>query len=190
MIIPALTIVGTLCACGRGADGINKVNGTVLGAPINAKGSSASANADSRGGFQVLVMADVPLTCSNIVNGVAPKSARFLFFAFGSAAHGVLSPASATGTYQVTPHVFNGDVPPDGNVVGIAYVGTDAQCHEVRSSVSLGTSGTVELTSASAQVGGLLEGSFQVVLETGDALNGSFSAHLCGSPDAGTGVCQ
>jgi hypothetical protein len=70
------------------------------------------------------------------------------------------------------------------------FAASDATCHV--GAIRTGTSGSVQLTSASAQAGGLIEGTFSATLDSGDALSGSVSARLqvCGTADAGSPVCK
>jgi hypothetical protein len=66
------------------------------------------------------------------------------------------------------------------------FAASDGTCHV--GAIRTGTSGSVQLTSSSAQAGGLIEGTFTATLDSG----GSVSARLqvCGTADAGSPVCK
>lgn len=62
---------------------------------------------------------------------------------------------------------------------------TNAACASKTPPNSLGASGRVTASRADLGPDGGVEGSFDVLLESGDRLKGTFAAALCGSRDAG-----
>ena len=79
----------------------------------------------------------------------------------------------------------SGSIPQDTMVL-VDYGSTNEGCADTTPPNTLGASGHVALSKVSLAAGGSVQGTFDLLLQNGDHLKGTFDAPICGDrPDAG-----
>lgn len=130
-----------------------------------AGGSSASAR---------IVIASTANLCSDA--GASPpidrKNQRTITLDLRDVSGAMTSAPTAAGTYTIYPDT--GSEPPKS--ASLLVVGLDATCQPLDADTAQAQSGTVTLTSVA---GGVYSGSFNVVLNTGGSISGSFDPEAC-----------
>lgn len=145
----------------------NSIQGTVRGVHYAAADAIALAG-DS---LVEIVLGSEPNMCVPPEQQVQhPGETALLLILQSHDASGQIKAATASGTYPVTD---------DSHAPLLSTVEAnvlDAQCHNNASNDSLGTAGTVTLDAIHDQT---YSGSFDVTLDSGDHITGTFSAPRC-----------
>lgn len=149
-------------------------SGTIHGqsfSPQEAISGTVTATDGSGNTTGYLLIANRTGLCADAAGNKTPKSlAGFLILLneyTGNADHTV-SPSGA-GTFVVS----NGS---SGKIAFAAFISNDDSCQEINAKSAAAASGTVTLTSASA---GNYAGSYDLMLDSGDHVTGSFSSANC-----------
>ena len=185
----ALAMIVALAACGGGSSSSVTVTGTVKGQPIVAA-ENTSGNVTFPG--TTTIIGAIAITsktgiCTAAAANKEPNSLRSVIILVGTRTAGSTSnsPPTDPGTYTVTT---------SGSETKFAYVSvgqTDATCTTIDAQVAQATSGTVTLTKVS---NGSYAGSFDVTLDSGDHITGTFDATNCAALNAyvnsKSGGCQ
>jgi len=167
------TFLLLLAACGGSGSTRATVSGKVEGTTLYISNSAAFV-ISGRPGVDVLL--------SNAGDGCAAnaanlKSKQVLSLGVTSLGSGALD-AGTFGVYDQQ----SGNIP-NGTVVFADYHSTNETCADTTPPNTLGASGKVTLTKVSSEA---VAGSFDVLLENGDHLKGTFDAPICGDrPDGG-----
>jgi hypothetical protein len=179
----AAVLLLSLAACGGGGAApaaANQVNGTVAGQAIAAKDAIArplTVKGDAFSGTSLSIdVTDWADACGKERRDAGTALGRALWMNLvATDASGTASAASAPGTYRV---VATGTPPRGALLADVFYEGNDAACFpttEFRAS-----SGAVQITAVSAS---RVVGTFDVVLENGDHVTGTFDAASCDAFD-------
>jgi hypothetical protein len=154
-------------ACGGGGSTANVVDGMVAGHSFAIASAASVTLTDPSGAFGAeILIGSSPDLCADfaasIVRGNSQQVALFV------ENHGSTATAPTTGDYLV------------GAVTGVAAQVlvnvNDATCNDILPMQVRGTQGTVTLTATGTD---LYAGHFDVVLNTGDHLTGSFDPKPC-----------
>jgi hypothetical protein len=183
-----LLLLSTACGGGAALQSANAITGSARGqgfpaveAVAQAHRPAADAPTSDFPQLLILLTTEQTYACGELFSEL-PKAARSLSLALTTAAQKTLSVPGATGDFLVTQAAGT-----DGNYAFVTYGESDAQCLPIKSSSLAATTGTVHLT----QLSGIVTGTFDGILESGERVSGSFQAALCqtaGAPDAGS--CQ
>jgi hypothetical protein len=167
-----------LCAaCTSGSGG--SIAGHVPGGSFDVAGaiSAAITIPDGAGGTSnnaSIIIASTSHPCGDA--GASPpidrKGSRSLTIALRDVDGATTAVPGAPGTYTIYPDT--GSEPP--KAASLATTGLDASCQLVDSETANAQTGTVTLTSIR---GGVFAGHFDVVLDTGDHITGSFDPEAC-----------
>jgi hypothetical protein len=162
-----------VAACTSDAGG--SVTGQVPGGSFDPGATiSAAVMIPDGGGEAVIVVSSVATACSD--DGAAPpierKGSRAMTIRLMDVANGMTTTPAAPGTYTIYPN--SGSQPPKEAL--LEMYGLDDTCQQVDAQSAQGQSGSVTLTSVA---GGVFKGTFDVTLNTGDHLTGSFDPTAC-----------
>ncbi|SRR5260221_3135862 len=173
-----LVAVLVLAACG-GSSIPNRatVTGAVAGTPLVAQNAAAIVVHGS-------VAPTVDVLVSNIADGCGADAANLkgkqvLSFGITSLSGSALA-AGDFGVYDQQSGTI-----PSGTVVFADYHSTTAACGDSTPPNTLGASGHVTVTKMNVGAGGEVAGTFDLFLQNGDRLKGSFDAPVCGDLPAG-----
>jgi hypothetical protein len=180
--MPFLMLV--LAACGGTSVPVRAtVTGKVDGAVLTATNAVAFVLNSSAPTVDILI--------SNVADGCGAnaadlKSKQVLSLGITSLGGAAL----AAGDFAVYDQ-NSGNIP-QGTVVFADYHSTNDACRDTTPPNTVGASGHVAVTKMSLGAGGEVQGSFDLILQNGDRLKGTFDAPLCGSTgaDAGSAACH
>ena len=165
-----------LAACGGGAsaaapEGTASVAGSINGTAIS-EGSAVSAQVqDSKGGSALIEISDDAVLCDQLGEGqIGGGQHRLEIVVYTIGANKQSQAPAAPGPYTLNVQ------DPGGLFAAVAYLTTDPACGQIISQSGKATSGTVTLTSIA---NGIYAGTFDIKLDTGDRLTGSFSPSAC-----------
>jgi hypothetical protein len=119
-----------------------------------------------------IVMASTPDLCSDAGAAIDRKGEHYITIGLSDVAAGVRTAPTAPGTYTIYPNTGSEPAKSASFEVG-AF---DNTCQLVDEDSGSGQSGTVTLTSVT---GGVYAGSYDVVLNTGGHVTGSFAPTAC-----------
>ena len=161
------------------SDGGGNVTGHTPGGSFDpsATVSAAVTVPDGAGGSNseaVIVLSSESTVCGDA--GAMPpierKNSRAMNIRLMDVTNGTTAAPTAPGTYTIYPN--SGSQPPKEALFDV--IGVDGMCQQVDTEDAQGQSGTVTLTSVT---GGVFKGSFDVTLNTGDHITGSFDPAAC-----------
>src|SRR4051794_6000464 len=173
------TFLLLLAACG-GSSVPNRatVTGKVEGSAVTA--TNAAAIVVNSGAYPT-----VDVLISNAADGCGANAGNLKskqVLSLGITAFG--GTALAAGDYGVYDQA-SGNLP-QGTMALVDYGSTNDGCADTTPPNTLGASGHVKLTSVSLTAGGNVQGEFDLFLQNGDHLKGTFDAPVCGDrPDGG-----
>jgi hypothetical protein len=160
-----------LAACGSSSSHRASVTGSIAGTPFSASDSAAIVVKRALPQVVDVLVTNLPDSCAG---GGNVKSKQVLELAL-LATSGTLD----GGSYPVVD-----SPPPGGSYVLVNYGSTNASCGDSTPPNSRGASGRVTLTRVDLDGG--VAGDFDIILQSGDRLKGTFDAPICpGRPDAG-----
>ena len=179
----ALSVVLTLslaAACGGSTAAPAKtraqVTGTIEGQPFGAHDSAAIVVSGTGKQSVQLLVTNLDDSCGS--NSDSFKNKHVLSAGITSSSGALL--AKSYGVYDSASHTI-----PSGDYVIVEYHATNATCQAATPPNTLGASGRVTLTAANLGADGGLAGDFDIILQNGDRLKGTFESPLCAAPDAG-----
>jgi hypothetical protein len=170
----AIGAAALICAaCGGSASGTIHGNSFV---PVDSVNVVLSLGTNDS--LVELVVADTGGLCDLAKASRVPKNLGGLLIVAQDRISGTTGTAPiAAGTYTITS---SGTSP--GKVANAAYNRTDATCHTINADNATATSGSVTFTGVS---GGTYVGSYDLTMNSGDHVTGSFSSASC--PEVGDG---
>jgi hypothetical protein len=166
-------LLACVAACTSSADG---VSGSPPGGPVDTQAtvSAVVTSSDTGDSEARIVISSTATVCADA--GAMPpidrKGSRFVTIELKDINGSTATAPTAPGTYTVYPN--SGSQPPKEALVVTG--GLDDTCQSVDADSASGQSGTVVLTSAS---GGVFKGTYDVLLNTGDHISGSFAPVAC-----------
>jgi hypothetical protein len=178
-------VLFALAACGdddsnpdAAPNGPAVVNGNLGGAPFVARDAiwtTADAKGfDFSGTETILVITDFPNACANQMSSTGVPNGRLLIFVLASTgADATASPITQPGAYSV----FNGTPLPSSKLVEPDFELDGPDCR--KSAMEFGASGTVTVGSATDPQ----MASFDVTMDNGDHITGSYRATMCAALD-------
>jgi len=167
-LLPFAVLAG--CSSGSSSSTSSAVHGTIRGNayPIVDAVSATVTSSDASEAF--IVLSSTPDLCQPPDAQIQHPGEKTVVLVLqdGNAA------PTAPGVYTVVDPVGNTPPPPRAAVLYTSVL--DAMCANNADDQTGGTSGTVTLSSAG---GGVYEGQFDVMLDSGDHITGSFQPTLC-----------
>jgi hypothetical protein len=185
-VVPAIAGFVLIAACGGGPS--NEANGSYRGQSIDVSGAFLlPQQATSTGSaISVVVLSSADDACTRAQSS-GINNTHILTIALGIAgANATLSPATKSGTYQVSRQTFVAAgtmlAGVSFGVIGTCGVGTQANA----------ASGSVNVTRVATNPDGTvgaLAGTFEAVFDTGEKMSGSFDVSTCASARLIFAVC-
>jgi hypothetical protein len=122
------------------------------------------------------MMANVKTLCADVMSYTLHPNEEGVTILLTDFNGSTSNPPTAAGTYSVYPGT--GTPPAKAAIVGVDVI--DATCNHVRAQEAIGATGTVTLTSVTDN---RFSGSFDLVLDSGDHVTGSFDPQDCPALD-------
>ena len=171
----------SVCACGGGGSSApGTVTGTIHGQPFAVKDAiSASVTfTDTTTGTTssqaAIFLTSTANACADFTNNIQRKSEKAFVVGVATITGSTVAAPTATGAYTVFNP--NGGGAPPAMAALVNAVATDATCMSDTANSATGTSGTVTLTTIN---NGVFDGKFDITLDSGDHVTGSFSPEGC-----------
>lgn len=155
-------------ACGSSSSSPGSISGTIHGAKfpiVDAISSTVTINGSSQG---AVILSNTSGLCADLGMNGLPKNLAGAIIVVGNVSGTSATAPTAPGTFTVQAQT-------GASAVWNAIV-TDSTCNDVTASEAKGTSGTVTLTSVGTND---YAGKFDVTLDSGDHVTGSFSPEPC-----------
>jgi hypothetical protein len=154
------------------------VTGKVAGTPLLAQNAAAIVVRTSGTPTVAVLISNLADGCN--ANATNVKDKQVLSLGVSSLSGSALA-AGDFGVYDQQSGTI-----PSGTVVFADYHSSSAGCADTTPPNTLGASGHVTVTKMNPGAGGEVAGTFDLLLQNGDHLKGSFDAPVCGDrPDAG-----
>jgi hypothetical protein len=154
--------------------GSGTIMGTVRGAPVAvADVASSVAHGGNGNTFAGVFLSTAPDICMDVAARVKRAGSTLFFISLVDATSMTASVPSAPGTYAIQST-------PSGLSSLLGSLPYDAGCNVIAAQQVKATSGTVTLTSI---VGDVFAGTFDVTLDTGDRITGTFAPGGCRALD-------
>ena len=172
-----LSLISILVAAGCTSNADGSISGQPPGGgfeitdTISATVTTSDGTGDSSSVGRI-VMASTADLCSDAGASIDRKGEHYITIGLSNVASGVRTAPTAPGTYTIYPNTGSEPAKSASFEVG-AF---DNTCQLVDTDYGSGQSGTVTLTSVS---GGVYAGSYDVVLNTGGHVTGSFAPTAC-----------
>lgn len=175
-ILPAALFVLAGACGGSSSSGGGALTGTVHGQSIMIE-DAISVAATLSGGTPQLHGAAIALSttkdlCADAMSNAQHPNEKAVAIVLFDVNGTSTSTPTAPGTYTI----FSGSGTPPAKSASLSVAVTDAMCHDVAAQDASGVTGTVTLSSVS---GNQFSGSFDVVLDSGDHVTGSFDPQAC-----------
>lgn len=165
-----LLVLSVVAACG--GDDAGAVSGTVHGTGISVEDSiSASVMLANNQHAAAIALTSTGAACTEVTNRVTHPSEKVVVITVADVANLTLTTPTAPGTYSIYQ---GGSAPPKAATMKVTF--SDLNCADIANMDSSATTGTVTLSSIS---GNAFDGSFDVVMDSGDHLKGSFHPMEC-----------
>jgi hypothetical protein len=176
-----ISVSAALAACGSGMDGGSNstgtatVNGTIHGRQVTAEDASSAVVPASVQGFSfqagAVVISSAANICATVSSGKQPRNWQALVLGVAQQQNGTVGPPTAPGAYTIITGLSF-----DSKIAVAYFRATDASCADLGPTAdALATSGTITLTSVTPA----FTGSFDLTLDTGEHITGSFKAPGC-----------
>jgi len=175
------SVLGAAClalvACGgSGSSNGGSVSGTVHGSSISIADSVSAAVTATISGTVVhgayILLASTANTCADVGSDQAHPNEKGLGIILFDVNGTTYTAPTAPGTYSV----YQGTGTPPPKVATLNVYVLDATCKDITASEAKGMTGTVTLTTVS---GNLYSGNYDVALDSGDHITGSFDPEEC-----------
>jgi hypothetical protein len=167
-ILVSLLVVGCTNSGGSVSGGGFDVADTISAAVTLSDGTGGTSSS------AMIVMASTSNLCSDA--GASPpidrKQQRYVVIELSDVMGGMTATPTAPGTYTIYPNTGTRPAKSASLVTG----GFDGTCQPTDATAGSGESGSVTLTSIA---GGVFDGTFDVALNTGSHITGSFTPHAC-----------
>src|SRR3569623_210888 len=162
--------LSVLVACGGNDAG--SVSGTVKGAGISIIDSiSASVMLNSNQHAAAIALTSSSGACTEVTNRVTHPSEKVVIITVADVNNLTLTTPTAPGMYSI----YQGGMAP-AKAATLEVKFSDLNCNDISNMDAKATTGTVTLSEIS---GNAFEGSFDVVLDSGDHIKGSFDPSEC-----------
>jgi hypothetical protein len=154
------------------------VQGDTISAVVTSSDGAGGTTSEAR-----ILIGTTTTLCSDASASppIDRKDTQFMTIALSDVTGAMRTAPAAPATYTIYPD--SGSEPPKS--ASLVTGGFDTTCQPIDADTAQGQSGTVTLTSVS---GGAYAGSFDVVLNTGGHVTGTFSPEAC--PQLGGGVAD
>jgi hypothetical protein len=171
-----------LASCGSGMDmggststGTATVNGTIHGRQVAASDAQSAIVPASVQGFSfqagAVVISSAPGICATVGAGKQPRNWQTLVLGVAQQQNGTIGPPTSPGAFTIITGLSF-----DPQIAVAYFRATDANCADLGATAdAVAISGTVALTSVSTTY----TGSFDLTLDTGEHITGSFRAPGC-----------
>jgi hypothetical protein len=163
-------VLSMLAACG--GDDAGSVSGTVHGNAISVADSVSAAitiNRNQHGA--AILLANKGSLCPDLMNRVEHQGEKVVIITVEDVNNLTLTTPTAPGMYSIYQ---GGSAPPKAATLQVIV--DDVNCNKVDNMGAKATSGSVTLTTVS---GNTFAGTFDVVLDSGDHIKGSFNPSEC-----------
>ena len=171
-VIAGLAVV--VVGCSSSGGGTGQPGGSFHVADMISAAVTTSDGAGDTNGSAWIVLASTSQLCSDA--GASPpidrKGQRFIAIQLLDVNGATSTTPVAPGTYTIYPNT--GSQPPHEALLTTG--GIDGSCQSIDADAAAGESGTVTLASIS---GNVFAGSYDVVLNTGDTITGTFAPEAC-----------
>jgi hypothetical protein len=165
-----LLVLSVVAACG--GDDAGSVSGTVHGTGISVDDAiSAAVMISSNQHAAAIALTSTSGACNEVTNRVTHPSEKVVIITVGDYANLTLTTPTVPGTYSIYQ---GGSAPPKAATLQVKF--SDLNCADISNMDAKATSGTVTLTSIS---GNAFDGTYDVVLDSGDHIKGSFHPSEC-----------
>jgi hypothetical protein len=165
-----------VAACGSSSPG--SVSGTIHGVTYSVGDAISAAVSETDNGvtshFAFISLVSIDGACADIGSNSEPPNVKSLAISLADYNGTVLNAPTATGSYTIYDSTAGG-TPPTLYASASAGV-TDATCTTITADSASAMTGTVTLTSVS---GNVFDGSFDIMMNSGDHVTGSFSPEAC-----------
>lgn len=164
-------------ACGGGGGG-GTLSGTVHGQSFMIEDATSAVVTIAVGGINTdihaaqIVMANAKNLCADAMSNASHHNEKGVSILLTDFNGSTSNPPTASGTYSV----YQGSGTPAAKAAFVEVDVIDAMCKPVTAQDAFGASGTVTLTSVS---GNRFSGNFDLVLDSGDHVIGSFDPKEC-----------
>lgn len=119
-----------------------------------------------------IVMTSTPEICTDVTANVERANQKYVTITLSDVNGTSFTTPTAPGTYSI----YQADTTPPPKAATLDVGVTDGSCNKIEGSSADATSGTVVLESVS---GNVFKGTFNVVLNSGDTIKGSFDPEGC-----------
>ena len=175
MLTRSLSLLLLVSSIGCGSDSPGSVTGSVHGATIGISDAVSSAVTIDTANGQVhgaaIVMATTSGLCGDASGNIEHPNQKGLTIVLFDINGTTFTTPTAPGAYTIYQ---SGSPPPKAATLSVFAV--DATCAGIDSAQAAGATGTVNLTGVS---GNAFDGNFDVALDSGDHITGSFSPGEC-----------
>lgn len=174
----SITLFFLAGACGGGgsSSGGGALSGTVHGQSIGIEDAISAAVTTSVGGLTIhaaaIAMGTTKDLCSDAMSNTLHPNEKLVLVLLADVNGTTFNAPTASGMYSV--YQGSGAFPAKSAFFQVEV--TDATCKDVTAQSAGGTSGTVTLSSVS---GNQFSGNFDLVLDSGDHVTGSFDPQEC-----------
>jgi hypothetical protein len=166
----SLGLVVALCGCGTDSSP-GSVSGTIKGqkySVADAISASVAINGQHSG---VVALGNKSGLCADIMAGKEPPNLSLFVISMATVNGLTLNTPTATGTFQI----YQGGQPPMLAATVSTHV-YDSSCADIANYDSTAITGTVDLTHISGEA---YDGHYDVVMDSGEHITGTFSADAC-----------
>ena len=170
----------SVCACGGGGSSSpGSVTGTIHGqkfAIVDAVSASVTftdAQTGTTSSQAAIILTSTPNACQDLAGNIERMNEQLFVLGVATITGTTVAAPTATGAYTVFD-TNSGTAPPPMAAL-VNAIATDTTCMSTANSAN-GTSGTVTLTTIN---GNTFDGKFDVTLDSGDHITGSFSPEAC-----------
>jgi hypothetical protein len=168
-----------LAACGAGHQPATFI-GTVKGqafAPADAQSAPATVSFSvGTAAVAAIVLSDAPGLCAKLTAGTEPRNGKALIFFLTDVNQVSLTGAVPDAPATYTVYDFSGGSLPPAHLAWVSFGVNDSNCVQNSSLSASGKSGSVTLSRLST---GAYAGSFDVTLDSGDHVSGTFDTSAC-----------
>jgi hypothetical protein len=171
-----LFLLAGACGGGGGSSSGGALSGTVHGQSFMIDDAVSAAVMTTASGVTIhaaaIFMASTKNLCADAMSNTVHPNEKAAVILLTDINGTTFNTPTATGTYAV----FQGSGTPPAKSAFFNVLVNDATCKDVTAQEAAGTSGTVTLTAVS---GNQFSGNFDLVLDSGDHVTGSFDPEEC-----------
>lgn len=166
----SLGLVVALCGCGTDSSP-GSVSGTIKGQKYSVSDAISASVTINGGHVGVVALGNKSGLCADVMAGKQPPNLSLFIISMTQLNGITLATPTTTGTFQI----YQSGQPP-ALAASIATHVYDASCNEIQNWASTAITGTVDLTHISGEA---YDGHFDVVMDQGDHITGTFSGEAC-----------